>query len=57
MAPPDWKTYQDFVLKIEPAGQGIYLAEVYGPTGEAKTTFVLPFDEKDIEIFRNCSGC
>ncbi len=51
MADPLWKNYRDFVLKIERAGEGIYHASAQGPTGEAQTTFTLPFDEKDIEIF------
>jgi Tol biopolymer transport system component len=52
MSPKGWKTYRDFFLKIEPAGQGLYRVEAQSPAGgEGKGTFVLPFDEKDLEIF------
>lgn len=46
-----WKDYRDFVLKIEPAGEGKYRVEAQGPTGEAASTFAFPFDEKDLRIF------
>jgi Tol biopolymer transport system component len=52
MSPNGWKTYQDFFLKIEPAGVGVYRVEARAPSGgEGEATFVLPFDEKDLEIF------
>ncbi|HLE14245.1 MAG TPA: CHAT domain-containing protein [Anaerolineales bacterium] len=47
-----WKSYRDFFLKIEPAGEGSYKVSARAPAGgEARATFVLPFDEKDLEIF------
>jgi formylglycine-generating enzyme required for sulfatase activity len=47
-----WQPYRDFVLKIERADEDTYRVEASGPTGEASTTFALPFDEKDLKIFR-----
>jgi len=46
-----WQTYQDFVIQIDPTEEGSYRVEASGPTGEAETSFTLPFDEKDLEIF------
>ena len=46
-----WKTYQDFVLKIEPAGEDRYRVEAQAPTGEAQASFDLPFDQRDLELF------
>lgn len=51
MAPQGWKAYRDFVLKIEPDQAGGYRVEAQGPSGEGETTFLLPFDEKDLKIF------
>ena len=45
-----WKTYQDFVLKIESAGEGRYRVEARAPIGEAQTDFEQPFDERDLEL-------
>jgi hypothetical protein len=46
-----WKTYRDFILRIEPAEQGRYRVEAEGPGGEADALFSLPFDDKDLKIF------
>jgi formylglycine-generating enzyme required for sulfatase activity len=46
-----WKTYRDFVITIKGADEGRYRVEASGATGEATTTFVLPFDDQDVEIF------
>jgi hypothetical protein len=46
-----WKTYRDFVLRIEPAQQGRYRVEAEGPGGEAEAQFTFPFDDKDLKIF------
>jgi outer membrane protein assembly factor BamD (BamD/ComL family) len=43
--------YQDFVIRISPAGQDSFRVEASSPLGEASTTFTLPFDEKDLKIF------
>ena len=51
MSPKGWKTYRDFVLKIESQGQGVYRVEAQGPAGEGTASFVMPFDEKDLKIF------
>ncbi|GAB4475624.1 MAG: hypothetical protein Kow00124_16830 [Anaerolineae bacterium] len=49
--PGQMPEYEDFVLKIERAGEGRYRAEADGSIGQAETTFTLPFDEKDLQIF------
>ncbi len=46
-----WKTYKDFVLKIERAGEDNYRAEGRGPTGEAENQFKLPFSPLELENF------
>ncbi len=50
--PEQMPEYEDFVVKIERAGEGRYRAEVDGPGGgQAETIFTLPFDDKDLQIF------
>lgn len=51
MSAPGWKTYRDFFLKIQPAEGGQYQVEAQGPAGEGKTTFVLPFNNLELENF------
>jgi WD40 repeat protein len=51
MSPQGWKAYRDFVIKIEPNQEGGYRVEAQGPSGEGESTFLLPFDEKDLIIF------
>lgn len=51
MDPPRWKTYQDFALTFERLEGRRYRARAEGPGGATSSTFSLPFDEKEIEIF------
>ena len=47
-----WKSYRDFVLKIERAGEGQYRVEADAPRGgKAQATFELPFDAVRLENF------
>ncbi len=48
-----WKTYQDFILKIERAGEGRYRAEAQGPAGEARSEFSLPLTDEELTLFMN----
>ena len=47
-----WKTYRDFVLKIERADEGRYRIEADAPSGgKAQAVFELPFDATRLENF------
>lgn len=47
---PAWKIYRDFVIKIERANNK-YRVEAQGPTGEAESSFIVPFHPLEIENF------
>jgi hypothetical protein len=44
--------YWDFILRIEPLRGRIYRVEAEGPTGEAESTFDVPFSERELQAVR-----
>jgi outer membrane protein assembly factor BamD (BamD/ComL family) len=50
------RTYQDFVIRIEPANEGVYRVKARASVGEETTTFTRPFEDQEILYFLEIIG-